>query len=76
MQIDNILLIIPGSDTKGYLLRLLITVVCVGWNFLMLDWQFTGDCRLYGVAVVGFPVGSFLIIIRWDINSEFSLCYC
>jgi len=50
----------PGSDTKGNLLRLLITVVCVGWNFLVLDWQFTGDYRLCGVAVVGFPVGSYL----------------
>jgi len=60
MQIDNILIIMPVSDTKGNLCRLLITVVCVGWNFLVLGWQFTGDYQLYGVTVVGFPVGSFL----------------
>jgi hypothetical protein len=60
MQIDNILLIMSGSYTKGNFLRLLITVVCVGWNFLVLDWQFTGDYRLYGVEVIGFPAGSFL----------------
>ena len=35
MQIDNILLIMPGSDTSGNLHRLLITVIYGGWNFLV-----------------------------------------
>lgn len=56
----QIFLIMTGSDIKGNLHRLVITVVCFGWNFLVLEWQFTGDYWLYGVTVVGFPVGSFL----------------
>jgi hypothetical protein len=56
-------------DTKGNLLRLLITVLCVGWNFLVLDWQFTGDYQL-----LDFQLAVSCIIIRWAINLEFSLC--
>jgi hypothetical protein len=62
MQIDKIFFIMTVLYTKGYLLRLVITViqVCFGWNFLVLDWHFTGDYWLYGVTVVGFSVDSFL----------------